>query len=215
MKKNRTQIPANTAAKVQFDSDRTCCVCRTRGKQTQIHHLDGDPSNHDRKNLALLCLDCHNETMIQGGVGRKLNAELVIRYRDSWHRLVATKRAQSAPDPDAANRRRAFRGLLRGHLQKFEALGFEQLRRGEAFLMQQASIPAIAEECAKILDDIPKGLQTEFNAARREYCGLKREEVEPIDIVPPWCEPSRPIRNFGRGRQRVVELMKRIIGYAE
>jgi hypothetical protein len=59
----------------------------------QIHHIDEDPSNHDLANLALLCLDCHNDTQVKGGFGRKLNAATVRKYRDDWtHRVDARRR---------------------------------------------------------------------------------------------------------------------------
>jgi len=69
-RKVRTKIPVDIAAKVLFVSDRTCCVCRTPGKLIQIHHLDEDPSNHDVRNLCVLCVDCHNLTILRGGFHR-------------------------------------------------------------------------------------------------------------------------------------------------
>ena len=92
-KKRRAEIPRHTEAQVQFASDRTCCVCRIKGKPFQIHHIDENPANNDFKNLAVLCLECHNETQIRGGFGRKLNAEQVILYRDDWLIQVAKTRA--------------------------------------------------------------------------------------------------------------------------
>src|SRR2546421_12467368 len=80
-KKKRVEIPRAMEAQVQFASDRTCCVCRVKGKPFQIHHIDDNPANNEFKNLAVLCLECHNETQIRGGFGRKLNAEQVILYR--------------------------------------------------------------------------------------------------------------------------------------
>lgn len=115
---------------------------------------------------------------------------------------------------EAASRRRAFRGLLRSHLQKFEAIELSQLRLKEVLRLHEASVASIAEECAKILDDIPSRLQAKFNAACRRYCGLKREDLEPMDIIPPSCEPSTPVRNYERGRQRAIELLREIIQYA-
>ncbi|WP_066498998.1 HNH endonuclease signature motif containing protein [Abyssisolibacter fermentans] len=91
--KVRKQIPTDIAARVLFFADRTCCVCRTPGKPVQIHHIDENPENNDIKNLSVLCLDCHNETMIKGGFGRKLNSEQIILYRDDWNNKVAEKRA--------------------------------------------------------------------------------------------------------------------------
>jgi hypothetical protein len=74
-KKNRVEIPQALQAQVLFASDRTCCICRVKGKPVQIHHIDENPANNVFKNLAVLCLDCHNETQIKGGFYRKLDAE--------------------------------------------------------------------------------------------------------------------------------------------
>lgn len=95
MTKVRTTIPVDLAAEVMFSSDNTCCICRERGKALQLHHIDEDPSNNVEANLALLCLECHNDTQIQGGFGRKLNAALVIRYRDEWLNRVDTRREKA------------------------------------------------------------------------------------------------------------------------
>jgi hypothetical protein len=92
-KKKRVEIPRAIEAQVQFASDRTCCVCRVKGKPFQIHHIDENPANNEFKNLAVLCLECHNETQIRGGFGRKLNADQVILYRDDWLIQVAKTRA--------------------------------------------------------------------------------------------------------------------------
>jgi hypothetical protein len=92
-KKSETTIPPETAAKVLFLADRTCCVCRKQGKPVQIHHIDGNHENHDIRNLSVLCLDCHTETQISGGFHRKLDAHQVILYRDDWNACVNRRRA--------------------------------------------------------------------------------------------------------------------------
>jgi len=94
-KKSRVEIPAEIAARVLFLSDRTCCVCRSKGKAVQIHHIDEDPTNNDLSNLSVLCFYCHRETMLRGGFDRKLDADQVILYRNDWLRIVATERAAS------------------------------------------------------------------------------------------------------------------------
>ena len=91
----RTQVPSDVAAYVQFACDRTCCVCEVRGKPIQIHHLDEDPSNHIPDNLAVLCLECHNETQVRGGFGRRLTPEVITRYRDGWITRVAERRREA------------------------------------------------------------------------------------------------------------------------
>jgi hypothetical protein len=101
-KKKRVPIPNEIAAAVLFSADRTCCVCRTRRKPVQIHHIDDNPSNNDIANLAVLCFECHNETQIKGGFGRRLNAELMRLFRDDWNKIVVAKRSRAyreATDP--------------------------------------------------------------------------------------------------------------------
>jgi hypothetical protein len=95
MSKKRIPIPDDVASDVIWSSDSTCCVCADRSKAFQIHHIDEDPSNNDPSNLAVLCLQCHDDTQITGGFGRKLNAPLVIKYRDEWTRRVAERRRQA------------------------------------------------------------------------------------------------------------------------
>jgi hypothetical protein len=101
-KKQRTPIPEDIAAQVQFLSDRTCCVCRKPGKPIQIHHIDENPSNNALDNLAVMCLACHDLTQIRGGFGRKLDAAQVKLYRDDWYRIVEEWRAAGLPTPPAS-----------------------------------------------------------------------------------------------------------------
>lgn len=75
-----------------FAADRTCCVCRDRGRPTQIHHVDEDPSNNDPANLTVMCLLCHNDTQVTGGFGRKLDAHQVLQYRSDWLERVRRRR---------------------------------------------------------------------------------------------------------------------------
>jgi hypothetical protein len=90
--KTRIPVPPEIATKIRFDSDLTCCKCRERGKPHQIHHIDEDASNNAESNLAVLCLECHNETQVAGGFGRKLDAVTVREYRDDWVARVKTRR---------------------------------------------------------------------------------------------------------------------------
>jgi len=93
MVKIRISIPSDLAVKVLFASDYTCCVCRReRGKTVIIHHIDETPNNNTFENLSVLCLECHNKTQIKGGFGRRLNAPLVIKYRDEWLERVKLRR---------------------------------------------------------------------------------------------------------------------------
>ena len=91
--KPRTDIPKQIAAEVQWASDRTCCVCQERGKRfLQLHHIDEDPSNHTPANLAVLCLECHAETQVVGGPGRKLDAHQIRLFKTDWEARVVRRR---------------------------------------------------------------------------------------------------------------------------
>jgi hypothetical protein len=78
-------------AAILVAADRTCCVCRLGGKAVQLHHLDEDRSNANPDNFAVLCVDCHNDTQLRGGFGRRLNEAQIRRYRDEWNDAVADR----------------------------------------------------------------------------------------------------------------------------
>ncbi|MBK7289184.1 MAG: HNH endonuclease [Chitinophagaceae bacterium] len=99
-KKLRVPIPDDIAAEILFLSDRTCCVCNVRGKQVQIHHIDENPANNSIENLCILCFECHDQTMIKGGFGRKLEANQIIKYRSEW--LDRVKARNNKPDEIAS-----------------------------------------------------------------------------------------------------------------
>jgi len=102
MTKKRMPIPAEIAAKALFQHDRTCCICRQRGKPVQLHHMDENPSNHSFDNLAVLCFDCHHDTQLRGGFDRKIDREQVVLYREDWLRVVARSRAEFEARADGA-----------------------------------------------------------------------------------------------------------------
>jgi hypothetical protein len=90
--KERIEIPRDVAALILFKCDRTCCICREPGKAAQIHHIDENASNNEQENLVVLCLECHNDTQIKGGFGRKLDALQVREYWNDWVTRVNGRR---------------------------------------------------------------------------------------------------------------------------
>lgn len=87
----RPKIPLQIDIEVLVKNKRCCCICKTDGprKKVQIHHIDGDKSNNDPLNLAVLCLDHHSEADIglvpgKQGAGRKLTPQEVKRHKELW-----------------------------------------------------------------------------------------------------------------------------------
>jgi len=73
---------------------RRCCLCFGLSgddavKAGQIAHLDDDPSNNDRDNLAWLCLDHHAQWHTRGNMTKGLTADEVKAYRARLHEAVA------------------------------------------------------------------------------------------------------------------------------
>lgn len=141
MAKERISIPPEVAAKVLFASDHTCCVCRERGRPVQIHHIDEDPSNNEIGNLSVLCLLCHDDTQIQGGFGRKLNAESVVQYRDDWQARVTSRRDKA--DEIAALRMAGAAGKIPTTEDEAEAL---MVPADEALVSYVRSLPALLSQ---------------------------------------------------------------------
>ena len=112
-KKQRVEIPSDTAAEILFRSDRICCVCRQRGRSIQLHHINDDPSDSAGDNLAVLCFDCHRETQIRGGFDRKLDAAQVKLFNADWIKRVEAQRSgeQSSAQLGSASDRQVLRYL--------------------------------------------------------------------------------------------------------
>jgi len=85
-------MPKPIEAGVLFDNDHTCCICNEKGKDVQIHHIDGDDKNNDPSNLAVLCLECHSRATGQRGFGRKYSPAEVRKYRRHWEFTVRKRR---------------------------------------------------------------------------------------------------------------------------
>jgi hypothetical protein len=90
---SRIKIPSKTLSKVIFDADRECCVCNKRGHQ--IHHLNGKNDDNAINNLVFLCLVCHHDAEVKGGLGRKLDKETILLYREQLHEKIQIKRENS------------------------------------------------------------------------------------------------------------------------
>jgi hypothetical protein len=160
---NRTPISVELASDVMFMADRTVCVCRERGKTIQIHHIDENPSNSIFENLAVLCLECHNDTQIKGGFGRKLNSDLVIKYHNEW--LERVKRRRDEADQTAISKA----GLLTGLPTRIDSIAHSE-ERSNTILDYVNSLPALRNELrSKAQLEWDSGVTARMVSATYEY----------------------------------------------
>jgi len=92
--------------RVVFESDQTCCKCRDRSRPVKIHHIDGNHSNDERSNLAVLCDPCHTLAHTHFPFAQNLTADLVRIYDENWRAICASKLSPETParEPETAAR---------------------------------------------------------------------------------------------------------------
>jgi hypothetical protein len=77
-----------------------CCVCKRRGIGINVHHIDGDHSNNDDGNLAVLCVqehDAHHRPERYPALNHlDLSADAIRQHKTTWEEFVAEAR-QAAP----------------------------------------------------------------------------------------------------------------------
>lgn len=163
-KKSRAPIPEETAARVLWASDRTCCVCQQRGLPIQIHHIDGDPSNNDEQNLAVLCLTCHRDTQISGGFDRKLNAAQVRLYRDDWTERVALRRDFAVQPPSVSSSAEALPSTTRGEVGATTS-EFSSEDDGIMVSLEESGL----QELASLIRDLPRRRREAYRTAQPKW----------------------------------------------
>lgn len=62
----------------------------------QIHHINGDPSDNHSENLAVLCLEHHDEATSFTGLTAKLRPEEVREYKRVWENACRDRREKGA-----------------------------------------------------------------------------------------------------------------------
>lgn len=193
MAKMREQIPRETAAQLYYLSDRTCCVCCDRDRPTQIHHIDEDPSNNDIENLAVLCLQCHDQTQIKGGFGRKLDEAHVKLARQEWH--VRVKKRRDVADEIAAGR---------------QSLGsvWKQTEKGGAVLMKPAGLVSYMHMLPAIRGEIYKRSRQKWDSGRSgEMRSGNRDVIDVMIQVLIALARFYPEKHFGNSAEIYMNEM--------
>ena len=211
--RKRVPIPPERAAQVLFSADRTCCVCRVRGKPVQIHHIDEDPSNNRLGNLAVLCLDCHRETQIRGGFDRKLDGEQVTLYRDDWHRVVAHQRSShGAQETLRGERDFAFEmsiAEIYRENQEYELLALHYEQVGNVELRDKYIELTLADDHADTTVVFLRGLQGRPELIPPDV--IEREE-HAYEQRQDWLQRARFRDTIGRSRTAVEDYLRGITG---
>lgn len=96
-KRKRSTIRGLVADEVLFQADHTCCICRMKGKDVQIHHIDGNASNNNSANLAVVCMDCHSKITGRRGLGQSYSVGEVRKYKRTWDKQVLDGRRVHRP----------------------------------------------------------------------------------------------------------------------
>lgn len=126
---DRPLVPQSIADNLMFENDHTCCICRTRGKHVQIHHIDDDNLNNSSSNLAILCLECHSKVTGTEGLGRKYTPGEVRKYKRSWEHISKERLTGQPPKPT----------------KTYEGLSFFEITVSEILSMEDGD-PRIAEK---------------------------------------------------------------------
>jgi hypothetical protein len=90
----RPRIPRPIEARVLYNNDHTCCICRLRDKDVHIHHIDGNARHNVPENLAVLCLDCHSRVTGGRGLGKRYSSLEVRKYKSNWELIVRKRREE-------------------------------------------------------------------------------------------------------------------------
>ena len=80
----RKKNPEKTEASVLAANRHLCCICHKEGRAVQIHHIDGDHTNNDISNLAVLCTQHYEEVSRKSLQGKGYSSREVTIYKELW-----------------------------------------------------------------------------------------------------------------------------------
>ncbi|GGZ83268.1 hypothetical protein GCM10007161_13440 [Ignatzschineria indica] len=82
----RPPIPPSILNRVMYKNKHTCCICRDSSKPIILHHIIewSESRDHSEENLAVLCLDHHDEAHTKRDLSLTLTADRVRGYKRSW-----------------------------------------------------------------------------------------------------------------------------------
>lgn len=94
---DRPPIPERTLINLLWRNRRTCCVCRKQNKSIIVHHIEewSVSRDHSIKNLAVLCLDCHDLAHTKKSLSQNLTPNELRENKNRWEMIVSEKDIQT------------------------------------------------------------------------------------------------------------------------
>lgn len=87
--KQRKRIPGDLTDRLMAANRHTCCICCQPRHPVEKHHINGDPSNNEWNNLAVICRNCHGLVTARGNLGGRYTPGEVLRYKLDWEKRCA------------------------------------------------------------------------------------------------------------------------------
>ena len=88
----RPPIPKPIKRSILTKNLGVCCVCKERGIGTNFHHINGNPANNNEDNIAVLCVQEHDQHhRPNANVKTKhleLSADKIKEYKLEWEQTV-------------------------------------------------------------------------------------------------------------------------------
>lgn len=115
------------------------------------------------------------------------------------------------------SRKRVFRDRVSCVISEIEAVTTDKL-----LATHWENLPKVREACAVVQEDISKRRRARFDRARKNYGGLKDEDVSylnpeamaVIQFKSGTTPPNVSLTDYERGRKRIVEALEELKGSA-
>jgi hypothetical protein len=92
--KDRVKIPDSLRSQILIANQHACCICGNAG--VQIHHINEKPDDNRSANLAVLCLNHHDEATSVTGLSAKLSPSEIRKYKRQWEEACVERVKRAA-----------------------------------------------------------------------------------------------------------------------
>lgn len=90
----RPPIPLVVLHELLYNNSNTCCVCHEGGRGIVVHHIRqwSESFDHSPENLAVLCLQCHNEAHTRRELTHNLTPAQLRHHKQKWEQQCTLAR---------------------------------------------------------------------------------------------------------------------------